>query len=519
MNARTISIFKLAGLVLAALLFLILLNWNGMNAPLGRDQGAYSYSAWLLRQNIAPYTHSFEHKPPMIIYTYALAQLIDENANWPPRLLAALFTLAAAALIGLIARKEAGNAAGAIAVFLFIRMMVLPHLWGFGANTEVFMVLPLTGVLGLYILKGPKSGWRTWVAAGMLASSSIFYKPIAIPSLILIFLIWAIDSWRARRETGSIVCNILAAAAGSLLASLLILGYFLINDGGRAFWEQAVVFNQYYAGLNYGLAWDSFRSSISSLLNEWWILFLLPVPFLIKRPSRWWLYTVLLLIAFATSFQDLNGSYYMLAVPFWSLIAAMGIIAITGLKFFDKYRIWANLFLAAVVLIILLIPIREQLSLSPDRFSLLAYGRANPFLESPLVADKLRALTGPNDHVFVAGSEAQILYYAKRKSSTRFISMYPLMIGTPLAAKYQAETVKELEKDPPKAIVLANSPYSWLVWNGSPRILLPYLNKLLVARYSLVGGFIVDRDFGFWQDAPVDPRLLNYSSLLLFKRK
>ncbi len=56
-------------------LFLIL-RWNNYDAPLGRDEGEYAYSAQLLIQGIAPYQHAFIQKPPMVIYSYALSELL-----------------------------------------------------------------------------------------------------------------------------------------------------------------------------------------------------------------------------------------------------------------------------------------------------------------------------------------------------------------------------------------------------------------------------------------------------------
>jgi len=66
-----------------------------------------------------PYENSFLQKPPLIIYTYALGQLISENNFWPPRLLAFLSLVLTAFLIYLIAKQEFGERAGWIGAFLF----------------------------------------------------------------------------------------------------------------------------------------------------------------------------------------------------------------------------------------------------------------------------------------------------------------------------------------------------------------------------------------------------------------
>ena len=49
----------------------------------------------------------------------------------------------------------------------------------------------------------------------------------------------------------------------------------------------------------------------------------------------------------------------------------------------------------------------------------------NPFLESPAIADYVRAHTKPDDKIAVIGSEPQILFYAQRQSATGYMYMLP----------------------------------------------------------------------------------------------
>jgi hypothetical protein len=164
-------------------------------------------------------------------------------------------------------------------------------------------------------------------------------------------------------------------------------------------------------------------------------------------------------------------------------------------------------------------PIGHQFSLNSWSLYRWTYGPGNPFFESPTVADRVAALTNPNDLVFVAGSEPQILYYAKRKSPTRFVIMYPLMLATPFAERYQREVIQSLKDHPPELIVLSNSPFSWLSHQKSTQLLIPFLNHLFkTGAYGLLGGYFRKGDQVIWVE-PANQQEASQCSILLFKRK
>src|SRR5258708_646879 len=90
-------------------LLFIALRWNTYDAPLVRDEGEYAYAAQLLGHGFALYEHSFLQKPPMVVYSYALAGAIAPKVFWFPRIVAYVFAALATALLGYIARIEFGE--------------------------------------------------------------------------------------------------------------------------------------------------------------------------------------------------------------------------------------------------------------------------------------------------------------------------------------------------------------------------------------------------------------------------
>src|SRR5438445_537515 len=108
-----------------ALLF-IALRWNSYDLPLIRDEGEYAYSAQLLKRGLAPYEHSFLQKPPLVVYTYALADALAPKVYWFPRVLAALSAALATALTGWIAGREFGPGHAFPTMWLLTPMLLLP---------------------------------------------------------------------------------------------------------------------------------------------------------------------------------------------------------------------------------------------------------------------------------------------------------------------------------------------------------------------------------------------------------
>jgi hypothetical protein len=536
----------LGGLGICVLL--VALRWNSLDAPLVRDEGEYAYAAQLLGHGQLPYEHSFLQKPPMMVYTYALANTLAPNTFWFPRVLAGLFALLAAGLLGLIARLEFGPGLALPAMWLVTPMLLFPGLWQFTANTETFMLVPLLGAVAVYVVsRHRRGGSRAWFWAGLLGATTLWYKYTALPVLALLFAVWSFEDWRGRAlrlpSTGPDLRSPIPrlwtldfrhwtldiglwtldfglwTMFGALVASGVILAPFLARDGGQRLWECTVVFNRYYTGLA-GFGTAALWQTLQLLLADWWILFLLPALLLVRRRRRVGFWFGMFLAAWVSTAGSSHGHYYLVVMPFWALLAAVAIDDLASLGAAELKWSHAGLRRAftAVVLLLLCLPDLPWVACSKQEFAAVKAGGGNPFLESPAVARRVAELTSPNDYVFVAGSEPQILCYAKRLSPSRFVIAYPLMIPTPLAEGYQREAVQDLERHPPAVIVFTRSGTSWLRQERTPPVFLAYLQKLLADRYQRVGGWVNDAQSSRWQEPLSDQDLAN-ASLVVFRRK
>ena len=512
---------KRAAAIAGLLLLFGLLNWNSFEAPFERDEGGYAYSAWVLRQGDLPYKDAFEQKPPMVIYTYFLGQLLEPVAVWPPRFLAALFLAGTMILMGLVAWKEfegeLGGGAGFIAMYLVLPMILFPVLTPFAANTEKFMLLPLLGVLALYVFNRDSRRGSPWFWGGVLSALALFYKPIALTAVSFIFLVWSYELMRGQNGLKFLFRNLSLALTGFILAAALVFGYFLVRGAGGALWETLVDFNRSYAR-SFGLSFSQFLSFLAKFWRYRWILFILSAWYCVMRPPRAWFYLGLLFVSVATIFTSPIGHYYILLMPFWALITSA---AVADLGRLAQKRLGvknAAAWITAAVLALLLWPMRRQILSTPAQLNQWVYGDVNPFMDSPEVARRVGALTSPGEKIFIAGSEPQIYYYAQRRSIGRFGTTYPLNVPTARREAYQEQAVKDLEENPPPVIVVSRYSDTGLWDPGSPGLFMAHLNALLSRRYSLIGGTVWEGGGKFSWRQPLRPEEVRAAGFLVFRR-
>ncbi|MBI2309463.1 glycosyltransferase family 39 protein [Candidatus Collierbacteria bacterium] len=509
--------------VLVLALFM-LVRWNSITAPFERDEGEYAYSAWLLRNGARPYVDSFLQKPPMIVYTYALAQAIDENSVWPPRMLASLFSLATIVLVSLITRRDFGEKAGVAAAIILVPMLMIPPLSPFAANTEHFMLLPLMGTIAIAVIHRRDKHLWPWFLAGSLGMFSVLYKPIALPPLLFMFIVWAIENYILSRSIINTLHQLMVAILGAEAVAAITLGYFFLTNSIGELWKTVVVFNRYYVE-SYGFTFFALLRLFRLFLAQWWMLFFLTFCFFCFLPRRWWYYAGLFFTSLLSVAPAPFEHYFLLLMPFWAILAAVSIARLAKLsnELFDPHPSnsvqTVSLYLLTFLTVgLILWPSRGFFLLSPSQLTSTFYwGPEHPFVESQIVGEHLKAATKSTDKVFVAGSEAQILFYAQRRSASRFVITFPLNIDTPLREEYQRQAIDELTTFPPAAIVLSRRATSNLWNSGSPRIFVDYLNKVLQDEYTLVGGTVWEGLSWHWQEL-TDTEIPRSSSLLLFVR-
>ncbi|MFW0837902.1 MAG: ArnT family glycosyltransferase [Candidatus Komeilibacteria bacterium] len=501
------------------IVFFVLTYWNTINSPLERDEGEYAYTAQLLDQGIMPYEHSFLQKPPMIVYTYWLGYQLDSTAVWPFRLLGILFTLATMVLLAAIAKKLYGQTAAWITAWLAIPMLSPPFLTALNANTEKFMLLPLVGLLYLFLKEKEEQHWWRWLLAGSLFVLALGYKPIALLPGLFIIILSLIHAWRIKKNITKLLSYLLLGVLGGITTGILMILVFWLNNALPYLWESAIQYNTFYAS-NFGQSFPGmFMNYAGRLWQYWWPLILITVCSLWWRPIYWRLWWGLILLSLLTVFTSPIGHYYLLLMPWWCLLTVATLrTMITKLKI--NQAEWLRITYTAatsIVIIIIIWPFTQQYFLSPRDLSDWIYGNNNPFVAARLIAPRIQSITKPDDKIFVAGSEPEIYYYSQRISASRFDITYPLNINTPVRDQYQQQAITDLQNNPPAAIVIVTSSLSNLWDQKSPRYFIDYLNLTIQDNYQLIGAYVNTNQGIKWFDknAEVD---WSRASLILFQR-
>jgi hypothetical protein len=488
----------LAGLALAFTLAL-LLRWPLAAIPLERDEGEYAYIAehWLLGE--VPYRASFDQKPPAVFAAYAviLRWLGSSPAaiHWG----AQIYSLGTLALIFLLGSRLFSPLSGLLAALFAAQLMTDPGMWANAANTELFMLLPLTGsfLAVLLAIERGSSGWA--LLAGVLAGAALLFKQVALfDALFFMLLLLRTPSCRGQRT------------AAMLLGCAMVLGccfaYFCLAGAGREFYDCVIGYNLKYAT---ALPLRDYPASLLQilprlLLTAWPVYLLaglglawgLVAPFrcpkdrLGRSPS---LVSAWLFFAFAGVLPGgyFYPHYFLHLVPPLTLLAGLGSVALfrrlAAVKTWVKTGLASLVAAAAIAIGILSAPWYYFHGTAETKCRQL-YAN-NPFPESMEVAQFIREHSSPNESIFVFGSEPQIYYYAQRRSASRYIFVYPLATAFSDTLSRQQTVLEELEHNRPAFVVYVYAPPSFsmrrdIVYN-IPRYLFWAIGELLTGSYEL----------------------------------
>jgi 4-amino-4-deoxy-L-arabinose transferase-like glycosyltransferase len=447
----------------------VLLLGLGLRAPIAgifleRDEGGYAYIAQRWLQGEVPYKHSFDQKPPGVYAAYAVIQRVFGESQTAIHWGAQAYTLLTLAVVFLIGRRlfgeEAGFAAGALAAF-----MTADHsLLGNSANAETFMILPLAAGFLCALLAEESDSWRWAAASGACAGLSLLFKQVALTNAAFYLAFLLLSPGLSRKALCAAVFIGAAAAVWAPAAA-----YFPAQGAGKEFFDCVLGYNLTYAGgIPLADYLRNFWTTFSRTLPGLWPVYLLALAGSVWRAgpaSSWvlaWLAASFLGVCVGGYFR---GHYYLQAVP------ALAVLAGSAAAFLSRRwslpRSSAYAAAGGVVLYGVLTGLWYYgPSSAVDKCARLYAG--NPFPEATGVAHFVAERTAPEDSVFVFGSEPEILYFARRKSATRYIYLYPLLLPGAEAAARQEEMLAQVREAKPKVIVTVFSRLSFLRAPGAP---------------------------------------------------
>ncbi len=451
-----------------ALTAVILLGLS-LRAPIAgifleRDEGGYAYVAQRWLKGEVPYQQSFDQKPPGVYAAYAVIERLSSGSPAAIHWGAQFYTLLTLCVVFLIGRRlfgsEAGFAAGALAAFMTVDHSLL----GNSANCETFMLLPLAGAFLAALIAKERDSWGWAMSSGACAGLSLLFKQVALTDAVFYLALLSLA-----RDLRNKVIIAAAFVAGAVAVCAPVAAYFAAKGAWKPFYDCVVGYNLSYAGgipLSDYLRnfWTTFSRTLPGF-GPIYVLALAGVIWQAGPAAPWVIGWLVFSFLGACPGGFFRPHYYQQAVPALALLAGS---ALSGLS--QRWRLPRPVPYACAAAVVL--------------FGVLSgswyYGRAsdaakcrrlyadNPFPEAEGVARLIAERTTDQDDVFVFGSEPEILYYAGRKSATRYIYLYPIFLPSPDAAARQQEVLAEVRSAKPKTIVTVFVRKSFLPSARSP---------------------------------------------------
>jgi len=475
------------------------LRYHLLDVPLERDEGEYAYGGQLLLQGVPPYLQLFNMKLPGIYLAYASVMAMFGQTAHGIHLGLLFCNLASIVFVFLLARKVTDNFGGLCAAACFAILSVGQAVQGVFANAEHFVLVPaLAGLVLIFNRQEERPVWR-YPVAGLLLGLAVVVKQHGAVFLALGGLSLALEVLKgqaAKRKAGLFKLGFFCA--GGITPYLLICLWLTMAGVFDRFWFWTMEYARAYTGqLSLAEAWDLLLFRSSALFANAPLVWLLagvglPALFLDQRLREWRL-PILALVVF--SFLAVCPGGYFRAHYFVLMLPAIAILAGISLSWLylqgrEKISRTAGSFLVILLIVLsLLVTLYKErdylFSMTPEQVSSSTYW-PNPFPESLVIADYIAKNSDPSATVAVIGSEPQIPFYAKRKSATGYIYMYPLMERHDFALKMQEELIQEVEAAAPEFLVFVSIPYSWLRNQDSPSLIFQWFQGYK-DQYSRVG--------------------------------
>jgi hypothetical protein len=490
-----------AWLLVAMAAILCLARLRTFDEPFERDITTYAVVGHELLDGRSLYTDLWDHKPPAVHVTYALAELV---AGYGP---GSVYLLnVAASIVTLLGVYAAGlwgsgsSVGGVLAAAFWTVLSGDLRMQGNQPNSEVFLNACLTWAFAL-LLRPVAVGSsrqdrirRSVLAAACLLALASLYKHVAVAPAALVAAAHA-----AAPEAGSSrrrgVLDLIAIAAVGASAWALVFAFFAARGHLEAFYEAVFVFNRSMAGSLRGNVLDGLGELIaggSPLLPVAPVAALLCAGLWLGRrggASRRWL----LLGAWITGAAIatwLPGKplpaffphYYQLWIPPLVVGAGWSCAAFAASRGALVRKLGAVAAgLALLALLALELPSHR---LSAEEWSRRKYGEV--FIESRRLALRLKEIL-PGEYTFYNWGNEPGLYFYTKRSPPLGVLCVTCMLVQPVGGRLLERVTDGLARTRPHLIVLERS------WDP-PRS----VNRWIVENYALVTRVPSRTGFEIW---------------------
>ena len=450
------TILVVAGLILITAAVRIPL----LNIPLERDEGEYAYIAWRLGHNELPYRDWVDQKPPAIFWVYRAALALPLEPIRAVHLAALLFAAASSCALFFLALRFMNRFWAFVAAALFTLLSADPFAQGTAANTEVFMLLPLilSQIAFLKAADNPRNGLPMLIC-GALTGIAIACKQVAAVNWFLLIALYPIFAAPEKRWRSAFAFTIWSLGGIFAISGIIAL-YFWTRHGLSGLVDNVFTHNLEYIG---AMTWSDrlqfCLETIARLARTETLVWIFSgiglIALMVVRQNKWFAFLAGWLI---TSMIGVSASGYFFPHYFQQLLPPLALIAICGAQWLSGFRPWRSSWIPGELfgLLLVVLPLK---TLWPFWFNYTpadAVRRIYPgnfFAEMPEFAARIAQVTSSEQRVFVFGAEPELLFYAQRVSTTRYIFLFPLYGPYRNAREKQIAAANEIQRAAPAAAV------------------------------------------------------------------
>jgi hypothetical protein len=445
------------------------------------DEAIYGSIAALMNLGGGLYADGgVDNKPPGIFWVYsAIFRLAGTYQMTAIHAVGLLVVLATGAILFVIGRSASGPRAGLLAALIYGVLTGAGNPRLLAANTELFMMLPLSASVLLMMR-------RRWLWSGVLLAAAGSFRQVAAINLLLVPLAAVLLEQGAGRFRA--LGNFAGGAAAAILA-----GAALVAATGSlpGFWAWTIGTLYGYASLNWtpALVWMRAQDSV--------------FPFVLSSIVVW-----LAAAAYAWRWRRLPPSIQLIVA--WLAVSIPGSLAGGHLSWHYFIQVMGPLALLAALAIdrALNTPRRRWVAAASiagiaipmigwGAFDLVAdpltYDFKAPVPQHEAVADYIRAHTRPQDRVFVWGNWPALYIESDRVTATRFpgfLRGFARGSGLPpdnwdTSAPVWPALRDDLTREPP-ALIVDTAAAGWSDFSAYPMSNYPVVADFVARRYHPV---------------------------------
>jgi dolichyl-phosphate-mannose-protein mannosyltransferase len=436
--------------------------------PLERDEGEYAYIGWRLGHNELPYRDWFDQKPPAVFFIYRVALSLPFEPVRAIHFVGLLFVAISTCALFCLALRFLDCFWAWLGAALFALLSADPLVQGTAANTELFMLCPLILSQIVFFTAAAKNQRNVslMTLVGALTGIAFMFKQVAIVNWFLLAAFYPVFV-RGEKRLRSAVSFIAWSAAGLLTVVGLVVLYFWTHGGLYEFVDNVFTHNLKYIGAVEASArleycWGTLTILARTQTIVWMFAAVGLVALLRSTSTKW---SILLVAWLVTSAIGVSASGYFFAHYFQQLLPPLALAAgagaewLGGLTFLRIFPLWVRR--AALGLTLAVLP---AVTLWPFLFvytpaeAVRKIYPGNFFAEMRDFAQRIETVTPPDASVFIFGAEPELLFYAHRRSATRYIFLFPLYGPYGNTREKQMAAALEVERaQPSTAVYLPNA--------------------------------------------------------------